>query len=415
MVHTIIPVIILFYSTSVSMHILTHQGNFRTVFRPISLVILTTCFGFFSFALSESPVLNDFAYLGISGILGVYIGANILFYPQIYEFQNKERLSGFILTQTLPIKWILIILVPVLFLSYPGLQKLKSEIYSLAVLPKKDKAYIDHLYTENTVGPYFPLEFIVDESKMARKDISRWIHDVYDLEEIGAVLYYNRLSPLLNKKLLGYQSKSNDNLYRITFFIPLMSTSDGLRLVNHINTISDAIFPQMKPQLTGFMTIYSQLANDLLSNFINSLLWAFGLIFIVMLLFLRNWKLTLIAMIVNILPVTFMLAIMGWLHIRLDMVTIPIGALLFSIVVDDTIHVLFWFKKTNSVKQAISNSSQGIVLTSIMLALGFSVFLISDVPPIASFGLLSLIAIVMALISDIILLPSLLKFTYGNN
>ncbi len=100
---------------------------------------------------------------------------------------------------------------------------------------------------------------------------------------------------------------------------------------------------------------------------------------------------------------------MGWLDINLDMVTVSIGCLLLSIIVDDTIHFLFWFKKTRNVQAAFKEAAPGILLTSIILGCGFVIYFISPAPPLQYFGFLSVTVLFTALYGDLIILPYMLE------
>jgi predicted RND superfamily exporter protein len=414
MAHTILPVILLFYSTSISMHILSHGGDFKKVLRPSIWVVVTTALGFASFLFSEITLLKDFAILGLSGILGVFLAALWVFYPQSYHFQMNNNFK--VSKKIRPIRFHILrfVLIAIILLTIPGLLLVKSEIYSLSVLSEKNKAYTDHTYVENVIGPYFPIEYTVDETQLKRNLVSRWIHDVYELHQIGAVISYHRFPPLIDKIALGYQSKSNKNIYRVTFFVPLISTSQGAKLIHEINDISKIHFKNYQPELTGFMTLYMQVSNELLNAFRNSLLLAFFFVFVIMFLFLKKIKLVMLAMLVNTIPVVTMLGLMGYLGIRLDMVTIPIGCMLLSIVVDDTIHFMYWYKTKGNLQEAILKSSPGIILTSVVISIGFGVLLLSSAPPIRYFGFLSFFAVIAALICDMMILPSLIQKFVSN-
>jgi predicted RND superfamily exporter protein len=411
---TILPVILLFYSTSISMHVLSHRGDFKKVLRPSIWVVATTVLGFASFLFSDITLLKDFAILGIAGVMGVFLAALWIFYPESHRFELTNSFKVSKKTRLIPFRILRIILISVILLTIPGLFLLKSEIYSLSVLTKKNRAYIDHTFVESVVGPYFPLEYTVDETHIERTLVSRWIHDVYELHQIGAVISYNRFPPLLDKTSLGYQSKSDQNIYRITFFVPLMSTSQGVKLIEEINGISEKHFGIYQPKLTGFMTLYTQVSSKLLSAFRNSLGLAFSFVFIVFFLFLKKLKLVLLAMLVNILPIITMLSLMGWFGIRLDMVTIPIGCMLLSMVVDDTIHFMYWYTKRGDLQGAILKSGPGIILTSAVICSGFVVLMFSSAPPIRYFGFLSVYAVFAALICDMVILPSLIQKFIGD-
>lgn len=410
LIHTIIPVIILFYSTSISLHILFHSGNFRKVILPSLVVIITTAIGFVVFYFNKTPLLKDFATTGLSGLIGALIWSLIIFYPATYRYHVSPKIMNRF--EGLPVlnkKWIMPVFLLLTILFIPGLLRIKAEIYSLAVLSKDNKSHQDHEFIESKVGNYFPLEYIIDENKIGRKQVSRWVNEVYQLDEIDAAILYYQLPKTLNIRDLGYQSKTNPNIFRLTFMIPLMSTTQGMVLVNQITDISKKYFVHQAPELTGFITLYGNVANELFSAFKQSLIIAFLIIFIIISLFIRDLKLILIALIVNLFPIIAMLGLMGWLGIHLDMVTIPIGCLLISIVVDDTIHFLYWYKKNRDLKEAMRQAGPGIFFTTFLLSLGFSILLFSGAPPVKYFAVLSFFALFAALMGDLILLPSLIR------
>lgn len=410
LIHTIIPVIILFYSTSISLHILFHSGDFKKIMIPSLIVVLTTSIGFGVFIFDLTPLLNDFAIIGLSGLTGAFIWSLIIFYPNIYNYEASQKLiKCFEQMPVLKRRWTVPIFIFVALLFVPGLLKIRAEINSLSILTEKNKAYRDHVFTESHVGNYFPLEYTIDERKINRKQVSQWVNEVYRLSDIDAAIIYYQFPKILNIRELGYQSKENSNIYRLTFMVPLMSTTDGMQLVDRITKISEKYFGDNLPELTGFITLYGKVANGLFASFKQSLILAFLIIFILITLYLRNFKLILFTLIVNIFPILSMLGLMGWLGIHLDMVTIPIGCLLISIVVDDTIHLMYWYKMKMNLKEALSQAGPGIFFTTILLSLGFSILLLSDTPPVEYFAILSLFALGTALLGDLILLPSLLK------
>ncbi len=410
LVHTLIPIITLFYSTSISLHILFHAGDFKKVIKPTFLVVMTTCIGFSVFLMDRTPILKDFAILGLTGLISSFFWSLVIFYPKAYGYKVSKVVdmwfAGF---PVLPRYVTLPVTILILTLSIPGILNLQAEINSLSVLSKGDRAVSDHLFIDKFIGHYFPLEYLVDESKYSRSVISKWVNAIYKMDEVGAVIPYYRLPNFVNKKIAGYQSKSDDTFYRITFMVPLLSTTEGMELVSKIDIISSQYFSSERPQLTGYMTLYANVVHGLFSSFIQSLLISFPLILIIISMYLRELKLILLALFANLFPIAVMFGIMGWLKIRLDMVTIPIGCLMMSIVVDDTIHFMYWYRKNRSINQAITQAGPGMVFTSILLSLGFGVLILADAPPVRYFALLSLFALLSALVGDILLLPSLLK------
>lgn len=409
MAHTVVPVIILFYSTSISMHILSHGGDFRKIFKPSIWVLATTILGFSAFLPSGIPLLRDFALLGMAGITGVFAASLWIFYPQVYHFQGNFLISRTRSIARVKKSWLPLGILGLCLVSAQGMWQLRSEIYSLSILDSSSKAYRDHFKAEEIVGPYFPLEYVVDTEEISRTQLSRWVREVYKIPEVGAVASFHRFPPLQDLQAIGYRSRGHPTQHRVTFFVPLLSTTQGRVLTQRIEAVGQGFFESGGPQLTGFMTLYANVSEVLLRAFRSSLLIGLLVVSLMMALYLRRWKFFLPAMLVNVLPVMVMLGVMGWLGIRLDMVTIPVGCLLLSIVVDDTIHFMHWFRKNRDEDEALRESGPGIIMTSVVLSAGFAILLLSGAPPVRYFGLLSITAVGIALACDLYVLPWLLR------
>lgn len=142
---------------------------------------------------------------------------------------------------------------------------------------------------------------------------------------------------------------------------------------------------------------------------------AFWLIF-------RSIKIATIAIIPNIISAFAVLGVMGWLNIPLDFMTMTIAAIAMGIAVDDTIHYTHRYLqelKTHSSEESIARSHHSVgyalIYTSLIIATGFALLGLSDFVPGVLFGLLTGLAIIIALVADLTLLPVLLhKFVPGS-
>ncbi len=409
MVSVILPVLILFYSTSTSLHILFHGGNLKKVLVPSLLSALTTSFGFLVFVADPIPLFRDFAVLAISGIIGSLFWTFIFFFPFSYSFEPRKGSQD--IFKRIPAHskpWILLVIVFLMISSIPGIYKLRSDIYSLSVLPPSNKAVEDHFFIERNLGNYFPLEFVVEVDRVKPHELKGWISAVSEFDEIDGAMSYLSFPPLINPRKYGYLSSKDQNLGRVTFLIPLLSTREGMELVKKIELISNSCFTNYSPRITGFVTLYAMVADRLSKSFQNSLLIAFLLVFALIYIYLRDTRIFISSILPNVFPIVLILGLMGWLNIRLDMVTVPIGCLMLSIIVDDSIHFLYWYKKTRDLKSTLISAGPGILNTSIILVSGFAVFIFSSSPPIRYFGLLSIIVMLCALAGDLVLLPIIL-------
>jgi hypothetical protein len=123
-----------------------------------------------------------------------------------------------------------------------------------------------------------------------------------------------------------------------------------------------------------------------------------------------------IAMIVNIIPISIIFGVMGFFDIPLDMMSITIASIAIGIAVDDTIHYLHRYKKEykkdHNYVEAMKRSHQSVgyamYYTSITIMIGFLVLVLSEFTPTIYFGLLTVLAMFSALMTDLLLLPALL-------
>jgi uncharacterized protein len=171
---------------------------------------------------------------------------------------------------------------------------------------------------------------------------------------------------------------------------------------------------------TGQATGMSKLIANMDAYLLRSALWSMGLAFVTVLLFmtlaLRSVRLGLFSMIPNILPVAMVIGFMGWVGIRLDPGTTMIGAVALGLVVDNTVHFLHHLRKRivagddmhDAVVDTLMKTGRAVVTTSTVLALGFWLMLLASFMPNINFGLLCGLAIAIALVADLVVLPAAL-------
>ncbi len=164
------------------------------------------------------------------------------------------------------------------------------------------------------------------------------------------------------------------------------------------------------------VTTISSLIGDLLRSF--SI--AFGLIAIIMAILLRSVRLGLIAMVPNLVPILFILGIMGFWGIPIDLINIMVASVAIGIAVDDTIHLLHHFRINHrltdnaeeALRRAMRHSGRALVSTSMILMLGFFAYAGATMYNVQRFGFLIGLTVVMALLVDLILAPALLRGLY---
>ena len=191
---------------------------------------------------------------------------------------------------------------------------------------------------------------------------------------------------------------------------------DALLKKIHHDLISQLGLQEEHVHLTGLLVLYNNMLQSLFSSQILTLgVVILALVCMFMILF-RSWKVALIAITPNLLAIDIVLGIMGWLRIPLDMMTITIAAISIGIGVDNTIHYIYRFKHEFkmagnyicSIHQCHSSIGNALYYTSLTIIIGFSILALSNFIPSIYFGLLTGLAMVIALIAALTVLPQLL-------
>jgi len=169
-------------------------------------------------------------------------------------------------------------------------------------------------------------------------------------------------------------------------------------------------------KISNLLVIYNNMLQSLFDSQIKTIGLVVLILFIMFLILFKNLKIAIIAIIANTVPVAVIFGFMGWMNIPLDIMTITIAAISIGIAVDDTIHYIHRFRleysQSKDLKLSIENAHKSIgramFYTSTIIMIGFSVLVLSNFIPSIYFGVLTVIAMFMAIISDLLLLPVLL-------
>jgi predicted RND superfamily exporter protein len=183
----------------------------------------------------------------------------------------------------------------------------------------------------------------------------------------------------------------------------------------------DAVGPRVSVSNSGYMPLYGQMIEHVVSDQATSFALAFLLVFAVVSLALRSWRFAMVAIPPNLLPVVILLGVMGFAGINLDIATVTVAAVVLGIIVDDTVHVLHRLRRElrgrvdleTAVRGVARASGLAVVSTSLVFASGFFVISLAASSAIAHSGFLMAIAVVAALVTDLVLLPAFVALTFG--
>ena len=239
------------------------------------------------------------------------------------------------------------------------------------------------------------------------------------LSSLEMALLYTELPDHFKEMVFDpYVSIPNDE---IRFSIRIIDSDKSLRRnallkkirydLNHDLGLDPAEF-----RLTGLMVLYNNVLQSLFSSQIATLGVALSALMIMFLALFRSFKIALIAITPNMLAIGFVLGFMGWMKIPLDMMTITIAAISIGIAVDNTIHYIYRFiNEFGTDKNYIAtmhrcHGSIGYAMfyTSITIIIGFSILVLSNFIPSILFGLLTGLAMFIALVCALTLLPRLI-------
>jgi len=250
-------------------------------------------------------------------------------------------------------------------------------------------------------------------------DIAYELNEGEALNSIELAVLYNKIPETYKESLLKpYVSVPDD---QVRFSIRVLETSPDLVRNDLLQTIraglvSEFGFSEEQIHLSGMLVLY----NNMLQSLFNSQIMTLGLVLLVImamfLVLFRSWKLAIIGIIPNILAASSVLGLMGWLGIPLDMMTITIAAISVGIGVDNTIHYIHRFKSRypdfmdyrETMIYCHGSIGKAMYYTGFTIIAGFSILVLSNFIPTIYFGLLTSLAMCLALAGALTLLPQLM-------
>ena len=249
--------------------------------------------------------------------------------------------------------------------------------------------------------------------------VGRIINGGKDLDNLELALLYKELPDKFRSVILTPYLDIAHN--QVRFNVRIVDSRGDLRRDALLKEITRDIheklgIPAENIHLAGMMLLY----NNMLQSLFNSQIMTLGLVVLILALMFfmlfRSVKIAFIAMVTDVVAVGMVFGLMGWAHIPLDMMTITIAAISLGIAVDDAIHYLHRFKievaRDGNYIAAMhrSHGSIGYAMyyTTMAIIVGFSVLILSNFTPTIYFGLLTVMAMLMALVANLLLLPRLI-------
>ncbi|MCW3462712.1 efflux RND transporter permease subunit [Chitinophaga nivalis] len=441
---------------------------------------ITAAIGFGVFCFTNSAILKEFGVVAGLNIMFIFL-ISFIFLPSVLSYlpapKTKHtshagdgffgKMLDFLTMLVFKYRpWVYGVSVVLLVLAIVGMGRLKSVGYMLDDIPKTDKLFTDLKFFEKNFKGVMPLEIAVDTK---RKNGVINLQTLNKLDELTALIsaqpdfgrplsvvegikfakqaYYNGdssnyavpnqfdlgfLAPYLRMKGAGSAPATSTFSKLVSSYMD--STKQVARLsVNmkdvgsqRLPVLMDSLRPKVtaifdtahyKVTFTGTSVIFQEGTRFIINGLTESILLAFVLIMGCMLYLFRSWRMLLISLIPNIIPLVVTAGVMGWLGVALKPSTVLVFSVALGIAIDVTIRFLVNFKQelprhgddiSATVKQTIHETGLSIIYTSLILFAGFMIFSFSGFGGTKALGWLTSLTLIVAMITNLTILPALL-------
>ena len=367
-------------------------------------------------------------------------------------------------------KWVFGITILAVLISLVGVLQIKKEAFIVDDLPKQDKLYTDLKWFEQHAGGVMPLEILVDTKKP--NGLIRSIKPLEQIDEFNTFLleqpelgkplgllegikfakqafydgdslsyavptgtemafigpYFASAAPKEGVKpaannpaqLLNKFIDSAKRQTRISVNMKDIGSAKLPVLLQKIDSASIAIFDTAKYNvvITGSSVTFLEGSNFIVKGLGESIFWAFLLIAICMIFLFRSFPILICSLIPNIVPLFITAGIMGWTGVSLKPSTVLVFSVALGIAIDVTIRFLVNYKQElphlnyqvhTTLVQTIKHTGISIIYTSLVLVAGFIIFCFSDFGGTKALGWLTSITLVVSTLTNLVLLPALIK------
>ncbi|WP_417236895.1 efflux RND transporter permease subunit [Bizionia paragorgiae] len=434
---------------------------------------MTTASGFATFIITESTLLKEFGVVASLSIIAIFILC-LLIIPIIYTFLpypkdrhlehlNKRWVGGFVdWTERMVKEKRIAIYITVCCLVITciiGIYKIKISGSLIEDMPKKTEFFKDIRFFEQEFNGIMPLEIMINtkrEKGVMKSTTLKRMNELEDLiidipelsrpisivslvkyskqafyngnpkyyqlptkQEEAFILPYVKNSASGDTSMLSNFVDSTGQYARITTFMKDIGTDKMEEIEDDLEAKIKKLFPKDRYEvtITGKALVFQKGTTYLVKNLALSLSLAIFLIALFMAYMFRSFRMIVVSLIPNLLPLVVTAGLMGFLGVPIKPSTILVFSIAFGISVDDTIHFLAKYRQElqannwkikKSVYGALRETGVSMFYTSIVLFFGFSIFIISSFGGTVALGALVSITLLFAMLSNLLLLPSLL-------
>jgi predicted RND superfamily exporter protein len=433
---------------------------------------LTTASGFATFILTNSKILKEFGVVASINIIAIF-ALSLLIIPISYSLMPlpKKKHLKHLKNKSIDyfVRWmenkvrkkrvnVYIVSLIGLIIGITGIYQIKISGSLIEDMPKSAEFFQDIRFFDQSFNGIVPVEIWIDSKRengivkpatlQRMNQLQETIEEIPELAPPLSVVnaikfakqaYYNGnpnyfslptsqensfIYPYLNNakgnnQLINGYVDSTGQFGRITTYMKDIETDRMERIEADLRAAMAKIFPKSRygAEITGKALLFLKGTKYLINNLILSLSLAIFLIALFMAFLFRSFKMIIISLIPNLLPLIITAGVMGFTEIPLKPSTILVFSIAFGISVDDTIHFLAKYRQeliangwkiNKAVFAALRETGISMFYTSIVLFFGFSVFMSSNFGGTQALGGLVAVTLLMAMLANLILLPSLL-------
>jgi predicted RND superfamily exporter protein len=434
---------------------------------------ITTAVGFATFIATNNVLLREFGVVTTINIIAIYL-LSLLIIPVFFSYipppiprhlnhLERKSLTKFFnwIIDTVKNNRIGVYITSIILLVFGiiGIYEIKISGSIIEDMPKKTEFFRDINFFEREFSGVMPLEIMIDTKKKngamkstnlrRMEELEETVNEIPELSKPLSILniaksfkqaYYNGnpeyyqlptsqeesfILPYIKNSL----KKSNDNqlksyltsdgsVARMTTFIKDQNGEKMEVIEAQLRRKINKLFPEPKYKviITGKASVFQKGTKYLLDNLLSSLLFAFALTGGLVAIMFRSFKMVLVAIIPNLLPLLMTAGLMGFLGIPLKPSTLLVFGIAFGLSVDDTLRFLAQYrmelarnewKIKKSVFATFNDAGISMFYTSITLFFGFSVFMLSSFGGTVALGGLVSITLCFGMLANLVLLPAL--------
>lgn len=440
---------------------------------------LTTAAGFGTFILTGNQMLIEFGVIAFMNIILVFI-ISLIVIPSVYTGLKppkakhlrhlKRRWMNYIIRWMVEVVQfykpaVYIVTGVILAIGIIGITRIQTSGTLTDDIPKDDPLYLDMHFMESEFKGVLPFEILVDTKKKGGvlklstlKKIDKLqakINTYPDLAKPKSLIdvlkfskqaYFNGkpkfyslpsrfekdwiLGAIKNTKLEGEENSpmkfdmnelvdSTMQIARVSMLVKDVGAVRMQEIKQALQEDINTIFPKERYEviMTGSAVMYYKGTEYLVNNLYQSLGLAIVIIAFLMAFMFQSWRMVLVSLLPNLLPLILTAGIMGYAGIVIKPSTVLVFSIAFGISIDDTIHFLAKYRQElgnkrwnlkSAIIAAVRETGVSMIYTSIVLFFGFSIFTASSFGGTVALGMLVSISLLIAMLSNLILLPTLL-------